>query len=126
MLGMSWIDLLWPMIAAASLTLAAVHLVIWSKQKSEHANFLFALTAASVAVISIFELFMMRAQTPEQYEDLVRWAHVPITLMVIGIVGFVLVHFRAGNVYLAAAVCLTRIACLLPNFLSGANLNFQT
>ncbi len=123
---MSWIDLLWPMIAAASLTLAAVHLVIWSKQKSEHANFLFALTAASVAVISIFELFMMRAQTPEQYEDLVRWAHVPITLMVIGIVGFVLVHFRAGNVYLAAAVCLTRIACLLPNFLSGANLNFQT
>lgn len=121
---MSWIDLVWPMISAASFTLAAVHLVIWFKQKNQRANILFALTAASVAVISIFELFLMRARTPEQYEDIVRWAHIPIVVMVIGIVGFVLVHFRAGNIFLAAAACLTRIACLLPNFLAGANLNF--
>ena len=123
---MSWIDLLWPMIAAASFTLAAVHLVIWFKQKSQRANVLFALTAASVGVISIFEWFLMRARTAEQYGDIVRWAHVPIVLMVIGLVGFILVHFRAGNIYLAAAACLTRIACLPPNFLSGANLNFKT
>ena len=123
---MSWIDLLWPMIAAASLTLAAVHLVIWFKQKSQRGNLLFALTAASVAVISIFELLLMRARTPEEYGDLVRWAHVPVAVLVVGMVGFVLVHFRAGNIYLAAATCLTRLACLLPNFLSGSNLNFQT
>jgi two-component system, LuxR family, sensor kinase FixL len=126
MLGMSWIDLLWPMLAAASFTLAAVHLMIWFKQPSQRANVLFALTAASVGVISLLELFLMRARTPEEYGEIVRWAHVPIVVMVVGMVGFVLVHFRAGNIYLAAAVCLTRVACLFPNFYSGANLNFRT
>lgn len=121
---MRWIDFVWPMISAASFTVAAIHLVIWLKQKSQPANVLFALTAASVGIVSILELFLMRAQTPEQYEHILRWAHVPIVVMVIGMVGFVFVHFRAGSIFLAVATCLTRIACLLPNFLSGANLNF--
>ncbi|MGY1458375.1 MULTISPECIES: PAS domain S-box protein [unclassified Luteimonas] len=126
MLGLSWINLVWPMVAAASLTLAGIHLVIWCRQRSQHANVLFALTAVSVALISMFELALMRARTPDEYGDLVRWAHVPIAVLVVGLVGFVLVHFRAGSMPLAVAACLSRIACLAPNFLSGANLNFHS
>lgn len=123
MSNLDWISLLWPMIAAASLTLGAVHLVVWLRQGNA-ANLLFGLTAAAVATTSVFELFLMRAQTPVQYEAIVRWAHVPVAIVVLGIVGFVLVHFRTSNYFLAAATCLTRVACLVPNFMAGANLNF--
>ena len=118
-----WINLLWPMGAASSLTLGMVHFFIWFKQKRHLANLLFAFTAVAVASLSMLELAMMHARTTGEYESLMKWAHVPIAIMILGMVGFIHVHFRAGNTYLAIATCLTRLACLVPNFLSGANLN---
>src|SRR5690606_15665683 len=119
---LNWIQLLWPMGAASSLTVGIVHLFIWFKQRRQVANLLFAATAAAVAGMSMLELGMMNARTPEEYESLMIWAHVPIAVMIMGIVGFVHVHFRAGNRRLAVAAWLTRAACLVPNFLTGANL----
>ena len=35
---MSWITVVWPMIAGASLTLAAMHLLVWLKDRRAGAN----------------------------------------------------------------------------------------
>lgn len=120
---LNWIDLLWPMGAASSLTLAVVHLFIWFKQKRHIANLLFAFTAVAVAGMSMLEMAMMNARTPEQYATLMKWAHIPVAAIIVGIVLFIHVHFRTTNRRLVIATCVTRAACLVANFLTGANLN---
>lgn len=122
---MNWIDIVWPMMAAACLTLALIHLLIWFNQSHQTAYLMFALTAMSVAVLAIFELLAMRAPTPERYAALLRWAHVPLALMTIGMVAFVHLHLRVGRLWLGLLICAGRLASLLPNFLTGVNLNFS-
>jgi PAS domain S-box-containing protein len=121
---MNWIDIVWPMLAAASLMLGLIHLLTWFKQGKQTAHLMFALAAISVAAIGIFELLMMRAPTPERYAVLVRWAHVPFAFVIIGAVGFVRLHLHAGRLWLGVLICVARLASLLPNFLTGVNLNF--
>lgn len=123
---MHWIDIVWPMLGAASLTLALVHLLGWLRDRSQRAPLMFGLAAGSVAVLSIFELLLMRAQTPQAYAILLRWAHVPVALLACALVGFVLLHFRAGRPWLGLAGCALRAGALVANFLTGANLNFRT
>jgi hypothetical protein len=63
----NWIHLVWAMMAAASLTLGIIHLVVWFKQRSQHANLTFFALASSVAVFSGFELAIVGAQTPAEH-----------------------------------------------------------
>lgn len=121
---MEWIDIAWPMISAASATLAFIHLSIWFHQKNRPADLAFAVTALSLAVSTIFELLMMRAQSPGEYAALLRWAHIPITTLVLGIIAFLMLQFSAGNRHLAALVVLTRLACTFVNFLAVENIHF--
>lgn len=121
---MNWIDIVWPMMGAASLTLALIHLLIWFKQGRQTAHLMFAVTAMSVAALAIFELLMMRAPTPDRYAELLRWVHVPFAVMMIGIVAFVRLHLRAGRLWLGVLVCAGRLFSLLPDFFTGVNLNF--
>jgi len=74
---MNWITVIWSMNAGACLTLAAFYGAVWSKQRENRVYLLFSCSAAAVAVISAFELWMMHAWTVEQYQLLVRWIHVP-------------------------------------------------
>ena len=122
---MNWIDIVWPMMGAASLTLALIHLLVWFKQQRQQtAQLMFAVTGISVAALAIFELLMMTAPTPERYAVLLRWVHVPFALMMVGIVAFVRLNLQVGRLWLGALVCVTRLACLVPDFLTGENLNF--
>jgi two-component system sensor kinase FixL len=122
---MNWIDIVWPMMGAASLTLALIHLLVWFKQQRlQTAHLMFAVTGISVAALAIFELLMMTAPTAERYSVLLRWVHVPFALMMIGIVAFVRLNLQVGRLWLGGLVCLTRLACLVPDFLTGENLNF--
>ncbi|HSE12034.1 MAG TPA: PAS domain S-box protein [Rudaea sp.] len=121
---MNWIDIVWPMMGSASLTLALIHLLVWFKQGRQTAHVMFALAAMSVATLAIFELLMMTAPTPERYGVLLRWAHVPIATLIIGIVSFVRLHLRVGRLWLGVAACACRLVSLLPDFLTGVNLNF--
>jgi PAS domain S-box-containing protein len=74
---MNWITVICSMNAGACLTLAAFYGAVWSKQRENRVYLLFSCSAAAVAVISAFELWMMHAWTVEQYQLLVRWIHVP-------------------------------------------------
>lgn len=121
---MRLIDIAWPMISAASATLASIYLLIWFHQRNRPAYLAFAVTALSLAAIAIFELLLMRAQTPGEYAALLRWSHVPITTLVLGMIAFLMLQFGAGNRYLAASAALTRIACACVNFLVGDNLHY--
>jgi two-component system sensor kinase FixL len=122
---MNGIDILWPMIAAACLTLAGMHVVVWITNRESWANLAFAVLAASVAGIAGFELAMMHAETPEQFGTLLRWLLVPVFVGFVAILVFVRSHFGTGRAWLAHATWVTRLGGLVINFTIRPNLIYR-
>src|SRR5271165_1062837 len=121
---MPWVTILWSMVASACLTLAAIHLLIWSMNRAAWANLLFSLSALATAALAGCEYWMMRAETPAEYATALRWLHVPIWAIFVTTVGFVLVQLRAGRPWFAWSICAFRTVALLLNFMVGQNLNY--
>ena len=122
---MSWITVIWSMVASVCLTLAAMHLLIWCKKRMAWTSLLFALTAAATAAVAGCELLLMRAETTREFSMIVRWGHVPYWVVILSLVGFVRLCFRAGRPWIAWTVCGMRTLSLLLNFLVGQNLNYR-
>jgi PAS domain S-box-containing protein len=122
---MSWVTILWAMIASACLTLALVHVLVWWRRREACANLLFALTAVATAVFAGCELWIMRAETPGEFGMVVRWAHVPVWVLIVSLVGFVRLYLRAGRLWLAWTVCVVRTLSLILNFVCTPNLNYR-
>ena len=122
---MSWITIVWSMNAAACLTLAAIYLVVWCKQRQVLAHLVFSITAVAAAAIAGFELAMMHAGTVGQYEALVRWIHVPVWVLTVAFVAFVRLYLHAGRPWLAWSICGLRTLVLILNFILTPNLNFR-
>jgi two-component system, LuxR family, sensor kinase FixL len=121
----SLITVIWSMIASACLTLAVIHLLVWCKNRKAWTNLLFSLTAVSTAAFAFSELRMMRAGTPAEFATALKWAHVQVWLVVVSLVWFVRLLFKAGRPWLAWTVCSLRTSALLLNFLVGQNLNYR-
>jgi two-component system sensor kinase FixL len=122
---MSWVAVIWPMIASACLTLAAMHLLIWVKKRAAWASLLFSLTAVATAAVAGWELWLMRAETAREYGVVLRWAHVPYWVLIVALVAFVRLYLRAGRLWLAYAICGTRTLSLILNFVFSPNLNYR-
>jgi two-component system, LuxR family, sensor kinase FixL len=115
----------WSTVAAACLTLAIVHLIIWLKQTSQRAHLLFSMTAVAVAAIAACELLAMHAQTSEQLGRILWWGHILVFFAVVSIVGFVRLHLHAGRPWLGYTVCVVRLLALIINIFSAPNLNHK-
>jgi signal transduction histidine kinase len=113
------------MIASACLTLAVIYFLVWCQRRQAWADLLFTFTSAGVVAYAGCELAMMRAQTPEQFADALRWIQVPTWVIVVSLVGFVRSHLRAGRLWLAWSIFALRTLALLLNFLVGQNLNYR-
>ncbi len=121
---MSWVTVIWSMVSAACLTLAAMHLMAWCQRRTKWAQLLFAATAAGTAAMAAIELWLMVVETPAHYAAAARWYHVPAWVMVVSLAGFVRVYLGAGRRWLAWLVCILRTISLGLNFTVGQNLNF--
>jgi PAS domain S-box-containing protein len=121
---MSWTTIVWSLDAAACLTLMSVHIAIGLRLRRTP-DFLFALNAASTAAIAFGGLWMMRATTTVGYGQAVRWVHVPIWTLVIGMILFVRSRYGAGNPTIAWVAIGLRSAALVVNFLRHPNLNYE-
>lgn len=123
---MSWVQVVWPMLASASLTLGLIHALIWARQRSMPQHLAFAVAAISLAILCLLELQAIHARTPSELAGLLRWTHVPIAALVVSLVTFV--HLSFGPKYLALAIAAValRMAALALNFTTGANLNFAS
>jgi PAS domain S-box-containing protein len=122
---MSWVTVIWSMIASACLTLAGIHVLVWCGNRTAWANLLFSLTAVATAAFAFCELSMMRAETPGAFGAALRWAQVPVWLWTVSLVGFVRIYLRAGRPWLAWAACGLRTFALLYNFLAEQNINYR-
>lgn len=122
---MSWITIVWAMNAAACLTLAGIYLLVWCKQREEWVYLMFSVSAIAAAAIAAFELAMMHAETVGQYEELLRWIHVPVWVLIVSFVIFVRLYLQAGRLWLAWSICGLRTLMLILNFILTPNINFR-
>lgn|ERR1035438_5032224 len=122
---MSWVTVIWSMIAAACLTMAGMQMLVWCNQRTAWANLLFSLTAVSTAAFAGFEVWMMRAATPAEFGMALRWVHLPTWVIIVSLVGFVRLYLRAGRPWLAWTVCGVRTLALILDFVFTPNLNFR-
>ena len=122
---MSWVTVVWSMGSAACLVLALMHIFVWCKDRAARANLVFSVMAIAVATFAVFELALMRAETPEQFGITVRWMHVAAWVIIASLVGFVRLYLKAGRRWLAWTVVGVHTVSLILNFIFWPNINFR-
>jgi hypothetical protein len=120
-----WVTILWSMVAAVCLTVAAMLLLVWFKQRNAWGYLLLSCSAVSAAVIAGFELAAMRAQTPEEYGAIFRWSIPVVSVLTVSLVFFIRVHLRAGRWWLAWMVVVARTLVVILNFAFTPNLHHK-
>jgi len=113
------------MVAAVCLTFAAMHFVVWLRQRDHLENVVFTIAAVAAAATALLELGMMHAQSPASYAEIMRWAHVSVAGVIISLVWFIRLSMRAGRLWLAWLITGLRVLVLVPNFVFYPNASFQ-
>ena len=121
---MSLVTVVWSMIAAACLTLAAVHLPVWWRNREARATLAFSLAAICTAALAMCELSMLKATTPAAYAAAQRWMNVPVALLLLALAGFAHHYLDAGLRWLAITAISLRMLSLVINFAVGESGNF--
>jgi two-component system sensor kinase FixL len=121
---MSWVTIIFSMIASACLTMALIYGFIWRQKPATYLNLLFALAALGTAASSVYELTEMHAVSPAQIALALRWEHVSVWVTTLALAGFVRLYLRAGRIWLLWTVCGLRTVALFLNFLTGQDLNY--
>ena len=118
---MSWITIIWSMIAASCLTLGVIYFVVWYRSRASLAPLLFSLSAVSTAAFAFFELSLMRAETPAELMLAFKWSQVPIYTWLLSILWFVRIYLGAGRMWLAWTITGMRTIYLLIGLLLVPN-----
>ncbi len=122
---MSWVTVVWSMVASACLTLAAIYALVWYKNRTAWAHLLFAATAAATAVFTFFEFKLLRAGTPAELLSALKWGHLALLFWLVSIVWFVRLYLGAGRLWLAWSLCVLRALYLVPTFLVGPSFLYR-
>lgn len=110
------------MVSSACLTLAAMHFLVWFKNREARASLAFTLAALGVAGTAAGELLIMRSATPEEIGSAIRLAYVPVAVLVMALVGFVQLSFGHGRRWLAGTTLGLQGLALILNFTTGSNI----
>jgi PAS domain S-box-containing protein len=122
---MNLVTIIWSMVAAACLTLAAMNVLVWLKKRTAWSNLLISVMAAGTAGVAFCELSMMLAQTPAEFGRAMRWIHLPLWVVIVSLVLFIRQYLRSGRPWLAWTVCGMRTISLVLNFVFTPNLNYR-
>jgi two-component system, NarL family, sensor histidine kinase UhpB len=122
---MNPVTIIWSMVASACLTLAAMNLLVWLKERAAWSYLLISVMAAGTAGIAFCELSMMLATTPAEFGHVVWWANFPVWMVVVSLVLFVRLYLRSGRVWLAWTIIGMRTLALILNFVLTPNLNYR-
>ena len=125
MTDLSYVTVVWSMIATGALLLGLMHLARWSMDRSARADLTFSVVALAFVGVSIAELGTMHARTPEAWGLWVKWCHVPLAVLIIGTIAFVRQYLGTGRVWLAYLVIGMRLVILAINLFADPNVNFE-
>jgi PAS domain-containing protein len=115
-------------ISAACLTLGGIHAHVWLRRRKAvvtRANLAFAALAIAVAVMGFLELRLMRAASPEEFQRVLAWYHLPILVGMASTVAFTRYYLNAGRLWLGLASIGLRTAALMVGAITGVTMNYQ-
>jgi len=124
-MAISWVTVIWSMVASACLTLAVIYFVVWWTNRSAWAHLLFSVTAAATTGVTFCELWMMRAQTPAELVAALRWVQLWLFFLFVSLVWFVRIYLRAGSPWLAWTITGLRTFYVPLTFLAGMNVDYS-
>jgi two-component system, LuxR family, sensor kinase FixL len=123
---MNWITVVWPMVAAANLTLGLIELRIAVAQPPRGARLLLALSAFAMAACSGFELGLMRADTTAEAVVMVRGLNFSVGVILVTLTGFIWVYFKTGTWWLGLAPPMLYAVALAPNLMPGPDMTYRS
>ena len=123
---MSWVTIIWSMIASVSFTLATIYLLIWFRERRSWAYLCFFVLAVGVIGMAASELGAMYAKTPAAYGAAVRWGHFAYGIVAVGSLGFVHYYFGTGKGWLLGTALGVRLLAVVMNFSTGLNLHISS
>jgi PAS domain S-box-containing protein len=113
---MNWMTAAWPMVVGACVTLALINLRIAMGDGRRAPHVFFFMSALAVAAISGMELVLLQTDDLGRYQAVLRWAAVPIAIMVASVAGFVRTFFGTGRVWLAVTGVGLLVAAEIASF----------
>ena len=122
---MSWVTIIWSMIASVSFTLATIYLLIWFRERRSWAYLCFFVLAVGVIGVAAGELAAMYAKSPTGYGRAIRWGHFAYGFVTVGSLGFVHFYFGTGKRWLLGAALGLRLLAVVLNFSTGLNLHIS-
>ena len=122
---MSWVTIIWSMIASVSFTLATIYLLIWFRERRSWAHLCFFVLAVGVIGLATGEMAAMYAKSPAAYGAAVRWSHFAYGFVAAGSLGFVHFYFGTGKRWLLGAALGLRLLAVVMNFSTGLNLHIR-
>ena len=122
---MSWVTVIWSASAGMSLILGAIHFAVWLEDRKAWAYLLFSVMAVSVAWLTGLELTLMHTDSIQRFGAIQRWGHLPVFLLIAGLVGLVGTYLGTGRWWLGGAAVGLRLVSLVVNFMVVPNLNYR-
>jgi len=113
------------MIAAFSLIFALLHLFLWAKGIKQPTNLSFAAAAFASSIVTLMELMAMRTASLELMALLLRWVHLPVLMLSVGILYFVRNYLAAGRLWLAMTAIGLRCLAFILSLTTGQSLFFK-
>ena len=120
---MSYLVIAQCMAGAAFIAVAMIHLLVWSRVRSEINHLLFALTAAAAAANAFAEISMYRAGSLEAMAAALRWYVASSGCWAIAMVWFLAAYAQVGRLGRCTAAVISSVVtlALLTNAFSPAS-----
>lgn len=122
--GMDWVTVIWAAVGGGGLVLALLHGVVWCRNRESWANLWFSLMVFGVVALVLLEIGIMRTRDVDLFEAGVRWGHAVYLVIFVASLGLVRSYFRAGGRGMLVSAVVLRVAAVVANFTTGANLHF--
>jgi two-component system, LuxR family, sensor kinase FixL len=123
---MSYVTVLWSVVASCALLLALMQGYVWLMDRRARASLAFAVLGLSVVWVVIAELGFMRATSAQEMIELHRRIHIPVLPLVIGIVAFIRLYFGAGRLWLMWIIIAIRCLVLAITFNVAGTFNYDS
>src|SRR3954468_4672106 len=117
--------IVWAMVAAASVTLAAVNGMVWVLDRRQLAHLAFCMVAVCAAVLARTEFGMAQSASVEDYGYWLRWFYVASCASTAGLVLFIHLYFGTGRVWLGWTVVVLRTLLTVGNVIGPATASWR-
>ena len=123
--AVSHVTVLWSLVAGATALLGVVHFAYWISSRQARIHLVFTVTTLAFVGVAATEIWGMHAATPQEWGEAVRWCHVPLYFLVVGLVAFVSLYLGTGRAWLGWGYVGLRSVIFAANLASETNFNFE-